>query len=318
MERENREMISTSEAAEILEVKPSTIHKYVKEGKLKPVYEDSWHIDTHKLFFKEDIESLKNKLAKPGITTGEAAELLGVHPTTVSLYINQGELKAEKKKYRGREIYFISPEELERFKSEYVEIKKRDRKGFYDKETGYAWYQTFLDRDGNADNRIIVDEDDQAFLATGNGEIIPYNEIEKKGFEPVNPIEDIPYISKRGFAKFIFDENALFYHAIELFYKYLGPKNMKVNKYQGKVIVEVKPILIPEIPPEDVFEEIYGAVNQGDVIKRFDGIYIHSDLEILSVAAPSILKQKIKEEADTRRITIEELVTEILMKHYNL
>lgn len=319
MERENNKMISTSEAAEMLKVKPSTIHRYVKEGKLKPVYEENWQIDTTKMFFKKDIESLKDELAKPGITTGEAAELLGVHPTTITLYINQGELKAEKMKYRGREIYFISPTELERFKSEYIETKKRERKEYYDKDTGYAWFQSFIDRDGNTNNRILLDDESKPYLSTADGRQISYNEIEKKGYEPIYPITDIPYKSKRGFAKFIFEENEQFYKIIELFYKYLGPKNMKVNlNNQGNIIVEVKPVLIPEILPEEIVEGIFCSVNQGDVIKRFDGIYIHSDLEILSVAAPSELKQKIKEDADSRKMNIEDLVIEILNNHYEI
>lgn len=93
---------------------------------------------------------------------------------------------------------------------------------------------------------------------------------------------------------------------------------MKVNINKGNIIVEVKPILIPEIPSEEIFEEIYGSLNQGDVNKRLDGIYIDSDLELLTVAAPSILKQKIKEDADSKKMNIEDLVIEILNKHYNL
>lgn len=73
--RENqKEMVTTKEAATILNVKPSTIHKYVREGKIKPVYEENWQIDATKLFYLEDVERLKNKNKKPGITTGEAAE----------------------------------------------------------------------------------------------------------------------------------------------------------------------------------------------------------------------------------------------------
>lgn len=61
MEQEvQRKIIKTSEAAEILQVKVSTVHKYVKEGKLKPVYEDDWQIDTTKLFYEDDILDLKS------------------------------------------------------------------------------------------------------------------------------------------------------------------------------------------------------------------------------------------------------------------
>lgn len=319
MERENQIMITTSEAAELLSVKPSTIHQYVKAGKIKPVYEENWQIDATKLFYKNDIELLKKQLEKPGITTGEAAELLGVHPTTVSLYINQGELHAEKKKYRGRNIFFISPKEIERFKSEYINVKKRERKEYYDKETGYAWFQSFKDRKGNANNRILVDEDGQPFLLTSEGEKILYAEIDKKGYKPVNPIKDIPYKNKRGFAKFRFSETEAFYQIVELFYKYLGPKNTKILLDDNREIeVMVRPVLIEEIINEDVYKVLKEALIEGEVTKRIDAIYIDSDVEILAIAAPSNLKQKIKADAEEQNLTMEELVIRILNQYYSI
>lgn len=42
-------IISTKEAAAELDVKINTINKYVKEGKLKPVYKENWSIDTTKI-----------------------------------------------------------------------------------------------------------------------------------------------------------------------------------------------------------------------------------------------------------------------------
>ncbi|RHW36061.1 helix-turn-helix domain-containing protein [Neobacillus notoginsengisoli] len=318
MEKETDKIISTNDAAELLNVKPSTIHRYVKQGKLKPVYEENWHIDTTKLFYKEDILSLKKQLTKPGITTGEAAELLGVHLTTIALYIKQGDLKAEKKLYRGREINFISPEELERFKSEHIESRKKRRKEFYDKETGFAWFQSFKDRKGNTNNRILLDDNEQPYLATGDGKRIALNQIHKKGYKPVTPILDKPYKTKRGFAKFSFKEDELFYQVIEFFYKHLGPKNMKVKKKQGNILVDVKPDFIPEILDEKIYNFLSESITSGEAIKRLDGILINSNLEIISVAAPSELKQRIKDEAEERRISMEDLVIEILNNYYDL
>ncbi|MDE3841068.1 hypothetical protein C0966_17545 (plasmid) [Bacillus methanolicus] len=315
MDREDKEILTTKEAACELDVKPSTIHKYVKEGKIKPVYDDSWHIDGTYLFYTKDVLMLKKELVKPGITTGEAAEMLGLHHTTISQYIQKGLLRAEKKPYRGRDIYFIEPEEIERFKSNYESKKKRKRKEFYNKETGFAWFQSFIDPQGNKNNRILLGEDGEPFLRTYDNRQIPVEFIKLEGFQPINPIPDIDYIHKRGYAKFRFTENDTFYQIIELFYQNLGPKNMKLTIAEDlSIIVEVKPILIKD--NYNVFEELEKSLVEGSVTQRLDGIYIDSDLEIITIAAPSQLKKLIKEDADKLNINMEDLVLKILKEKY--
>jgi len=315
MEKENRKMIKTSEAAELLNVKPSTIHKYVKEEKLKPVYETNWHIDATKLFYLDEVEALKEKLMKPGITTGEAASLLGLHPTTVNLYIQRNELKAEKKEYKGRPVYFIEPEELERFKSAYEETKKREKRGFYDKETGYAWFQLFEGPEGDS-GRILLNDSGQPYFFSLEGNIA-YEEIKKNGYTPAYQINDKKYISRKGFARFGFPESGQAYGIMDLFYKVLGPKNMKVTLTEERIIdVEVKPILIEETISELECEYLETHLQQGDITKRLEGIFIDSELEVLSVPIPSELKLKIRKESKEKNITIEELVVKILKEKY--
>ncbi|UQX57116.1 helix-turn-helix domain-containing protein (plasmid) [Cytobacillus pseudoceanisediminis] len=313
-----REMITTNEAAEILKVKPSTIHKYVKQGELKPVYEDNWHIDNTKLFYNEDVEELKKKKGKPGITTGEASKLLGLHTATIFQYIQQGLLAAEKKLYKGREFYFITPEELERFKSFYEEQKRNEGKDFYDKDTNYAWYQEFLSPEGKDSNFLLLNEELQPYLHSQNGEQIPYEEIEKAGYKPVKKIPDIGYKTQKGFAKFQFTESPEFYRTMGIFYSILGPKNIKVFiDKENKITVEVKPILIKEDIPGYIFSLLEESIIEGDITKRLEGLFIDSDLEVLAIAIPSKLKRKIKEEAAISKYTIEELVISILNEKYD-
>ncbi len=312
-----REMITTNEAAEILNVKPSTIHKYVKQGELKPVYEDNWHIDNTKLFYKEDVEELKQKKGKPGITTGEASKLLGLHTATIFQYIQQGLLAAEKKLYKGREFYFIAPEELERFKSFYEEQKRNEGKDFYDKDKNYAWYQEFLSPEGKDSNFLLLNEELQPYLQSQNGEKIPYEEIEKAGYKPVKKIPDIGYKTQKGFAKFQFTESQEFYRTMGLFYSTLGPKNIKVFlDKENKITVEVKPILIKDDIPGYIFSLLEESLIEGDISKRLEGVFIDSDLEVLAIAIPSELKRKIKGDAVRTKKTIEELVISILRDKY--
>lgn len=311
-------MLTTKEAAELLEVKPSTIHKYVREKKLNPVYDSNWQIDATKLFFREDIEGIKKELIKPGITTGEAAELLGLHVATISQYIQKGILKAEKKPYRGRDIYFITPEAIETFKSNYELSRKKEQKEFFDKETGFAWFQSFKDKKGNNGHRILLDESSEPYLYTTDGRKIVLNRIELEGYVPISPISDIDYIHKRGYAKFKFKESNTFYYIVELFYKYLGPKSIKIIiNEENSVHVEVKPILINEMLNEEVIQELNECVIEGSIIQRLDGIYIDSDLESITVAIPSELKALIKTQAEISNQTMEEVVLQLLKEKFH-
>ncbi|WP_246370084.1 hypothetical protein [Mesobacillus zeae] len=203
-------------------------------------------------------------------------------------------------------------------KNELTKSKKRLRKNFYDKDTGYAWFQSFIDKEGNNNNRIIVDELGQPYLQTHNGNRIPYREIEKQGYKPTFPIPNIEYKNKKGIAKFRFQKSEFYYRVIELFYNHVGPKNMNVI-IQGnhEILVEVKPSLIKEILSEESLEQLKGTLIEGSISKRLDGFYIDSGLEILSIGVPAKLKNRIKVEAKKQKVNIEDVVVSILTTYYN-
>jgi DNA-binding transcriptional MerR regulator len=312
-----RETMSTSKAAAYLGVTPGSIHRYVSEGKLKPVYDEDWQIDNTKLFYKDDIEELKEQQKKPGFTTGEASKLLGIHLSSVKSYIQQDILKAEKKTYKGREMFFISPEDLELFKAYYVENFKKEKKEFYDKDTNFAWFQSFKDPLGNIRNRLLVDDEGQAFLQTYDNQRIPYNEIVSKGYKPVKPIEDKGYFSKKGYAVFRFMESSVFYELIEIFYEIMGVKNIKISILPNRLFeVEVKPLLISKELSTEQKVLLSNSIYSGKIIERLDGIYINSDLEILQIGVPSKIKNIIKDEADKLGTSMEEIVIKLLEKTY--
>jgi predicted XRE-type DNA-binding protein len=113
----------------------------VKEKKLRPVYEDKWQIESTLLFRKEDVLKLQKQLEKPGYITAEVAEILEIHPTTLSSYIKKRLLKAEKDFHigLGKDVYFIK-EELERFQREYQTNNKS--KQFFIQNGNYYLFQS--------------------------------------------------------------------------------------------------------------------------------------------------------------------------------
>ena len=159
----------------------------------------------------------------------------------------------------------------------------------------------------------------QPYLQSQNGEQIPYEEIAKTGYKPVKKIQDIGYKTQKGFAKFQFIESQEFYRAMGLFYSNLGPKNIKVYlKNEDKITVEVKPILIKEHIPDKLLTMLEESLIEGDITNRLEGIYIDSDLEVLSIAVPSKIKKKIRKEAEKLNITMEEIVITILRDKYDI
>lgn len=311
-----REIVTTEVAAKMLNVKKTTILKYVKDGELSPVYKNHY-IDKTKLFYKDDIEELQKQLAKPGLTTSEAGKMLGVHSGTILQYIQQGQLKAERKEYRGKVFNFISFEELERFKSAYEMMKKSEGKDFYDKKTKYAWFQEFKDKNGNTNHFLLLDDNALPYLQNSEGEHIAYNDIQKSGYEPFRAVPNPGYINKKGYAKFEFTVSETFCRIMNRLYHYLGPKNIKVFlESEQSVVVEVKPILIKEELSSEEFQLLDAAVIDGSITKRLDGFYIDSDLEIIQVAVPSRIKEMVKLEAERENLTMEELVLKILKEKY--
>ncbi|MDE5055357.1 helix-turn-helix domain-containing protein [Niallia taxi] len=312
--------LTTKEAAELLNVKTTTIHKYVKEHKLTPSNEASWHIDNRKYFYEADILRLKKEIEKPGYTTGDIAKILNLHTVTVSQYVNKGLLKAEKHIYRGRELNFISKEEFELFSKEYYGKKRAEKKDFYDKDTGTAWFQTFTNE--NDDEGRILIEDHSPVLVTNSGLRIPISEIKSNGFKPRTEILDHGYISKKGYAKFMFlyEENINYplYDFIEICYKHLGPKNIKLGIEESTLILEIKPYLFPDdLLKEEILELLKSNLEDGSIIPSRKGIFIDSDYELLTFAASSSIKRRVKQAADEQNITMEEFLAEIVINYFN-
>ncbi|MEY8742797.1 helix-turn-helix domain-containing protein [Bacillales bacterium AN1005] len=311
--------ITSREAAELLNVKITTIQKYVREKRLVPSNEASWHIDNKKYFYEDEVLQLKKELAKPGYTTGEIAKMLKLHPVTVSQYVSKGVLKAEKHIYRGRELSFISPEEYERFSNEYLEKKRAEKKEFYDKDLGIAWFQSFTNSNGVI-GRILL-EDNTPILITSRGSKIDITEIESNGFSPRTNIVDHGYSSKKGYARFEFpyeeDIESSIYDFIEICYNQLGPKNLRLGLEDSNIIFEIKPYLFSN---EVLTKEIYNLLNihieEGSLTQTRKGLFIDSDYEILTFTLPSLLKQKVKQAAEENNISMEEYLHKIVTCYF--
>lgn len=317
------DFVTTKEAAGILSVSTVTIHKYVKEGILTPLDEDKWQIDRTKMFKKEDVVYLKKKLQKPGYTTGEVAAMLKIHPSSVGHFIKTGELIAEKKTYKQREMYFISEAEYQRFQKSYMKQKKQKGKDFYNRQKGFGLFQPFRSRNSGEFGRIISLDGENGTILTNYDRSIPINKIEEEGFEKILQIKDLPYINKRGYAHFTFkmphDLNSSVFKIIDMFYQTLSPRNMKMNYENDEINIEVKSVFLP-INIDLYKNEIAlmeQSIREGSIQRRHNGIFISSEKEYLQVGLPLSLKKKIKDDASLRKISMEQVVLDIVERHYS-
>lgn len=311
-------LLTTKEVAEHLNLSVQTIYKYIREKRLIPVYEDSWQIDETHLFKKEDVEALKEALKKPGFTTGEVAKQLQVHPTTVTSYIKRGELIAEKKPYKGRELYFITEEALERFKAKHPLQKKREQKGFYSKKLNLYLYQKVFHQHNREMGRIMKLNGDEGKVWTEQGEIFPLKELDERGFT-THAYKDRPYITKRGYVTFYFKKPshiaAPVFNIIELFYDKLSYRNMKLTEKEDFIKLEVKPCLLENVHEATHAYEIQllkDHINNGSIEMRHNGLLIENHLESLTVHLSREKKNKLKLLAQEHHLTLEQFILKII------
>ena len=101
---EEEELLTVKQAAERLQVSPSTIYYLVKRGRLK-------HYPLGRLrFTRTDIEQLMAE-EKGYLTVKEVAEWLRVTPSTVHKMVKQGRLKVyrgwKRQRFKRKDIYAL-------------------------------------------------------------------------------------------------------------------------------------------------------------------------------------------------------------------
>ncbi|WP_142385647.1 helix-turn-helix domain-containing protein [Metabacillus schmidteae] len=318
--------VSTSDAAKILGVSTQTIYKYEKENKLTSLYDHKWRMRKTKLFKLDEVEQLKKEFNKPGLTTGEAAERVGVTSATILTYIKEGKIPATIERYKGKDLYFITEEDIEDFissKEFQSQERKKERKQFYDKDTGHILFQSFTFNDGQF-GRILELKGEYSKVVTKDGEAFTLREAIELGATPNYKIDEKPYSTKRGYAKFRFIKphsvQSDIYEIIENFYKYAGPQNIRLTLEDEYIQMEVKPVALPFSPQshQSVINLIDHYLIEGKILSDIDSIFIESDLEPFIIHIPSELKEFIRKEASSRKVSMEELAIEVFREYWKL
>ncbi|QAS54750.1 helix-turn-helix domain-containing protein [Halobacillus litoralis] len=304
-------LLTTKEVANKLGVVKATVYKYIKEKKIKPVYEDNWRIDTTLLFREEEVDQLIDKNKKPGLTTGDVAKKLNIHQTTVTKYISEGKLRATKKKYKGREVYFIEEEDFISF-SENNTFERYKSKDFHTPDGQFHLFQSFRNNLDVMARIMAINKEGKALTSEGNE--LKLQDLSRNGFESKYEVSKKDHLTKRGYAAFRFpkphDLDSSIYRLIERFYQTIGPKNMRLS-VNDFINLEVKPTLLIDVT-EDELKILQSNIIEGNISTRHNGIYIDSDLESHLVHLPKNIKEDLRKEAAVKNMTLEEYTLQII------
>ncbi|MGG3806413.1 helix-turn-helix domain-containing protein [Metabacillus fastidiosus] len=317
------EYMTTDEVALFLNRSKGTIYNYVKEKLLTPVADHpKWKMRKTTLFKKTEVEQFREKITKPGITTLEAAKELGIEYTALMPFIYNGTLQADRKIFQGKERHFIEKEELSKFKNSevfrnFLEKKKKNKRVTQD---GWILFQSLINLESNVMARIMELNENQSLVITEDDEQFPIEEIVQRGFMAQHPITDMPYITRKGYAKFKFFKpyniHSDIFQVIDYLYQVITHKNIKVVVEHGFIYLDIKPVFLEDMS-HDFFSILNSGLYEGKVEQQPSGVSIDSDLEPLYLNVPSHLKQLIKEKAKKENKTIEELSIQALIKGLN-
>ncbi|MBE5107480.1 helix-turn-helix domain-containing protein [Bacillus thuringiensis] len=292
--------VTTKEAADLLGVTVQTILKKEKDGLIECVYKDNWKQFGSKIFYLEDIESLKNKNEVKGLSTKEVAEILNVAPSTIFTYIKSGKLPATMVEKRGKQVYLIDEEELEIFMLDYEKTKTKERKTFITKiqDEDICLYQLLKHLHTGKTARVIEINGTDGKVLTEDEEIFPLSTYKEHNYS-FEPFQKQAVITKRGYLSFSFKKPQLFnsitYNLINLFYKELGVTNMRLNITSDSIKLEIKPFVL-QVDPLQFQEEIkylHSHMKSGTILPHVEGIYFKSNVEPLTFHADHEFKQKV-------------------------
>jgi excisionase family DNA binding protein len=112
------QLYRVSEVAEMLDVHPNTVRKWVKARILQPVRLPGSH---YSRFTAQEISRLRDEMGFPGdvarlYRVGEVAKMFGVHPNTVRRWVREDILQAIKLPESNYNRF--APQELNRLRRE--------------------------------------------------------------------------------------------------------------------------------------------------------------------------------------------------------
>ncbi|MGU3443501.1 helix-turn-helix domain-containing protein [Bacillus cereus] len=315
MQFDKREKLNTKQAAKQLNIAESTLHKYVKEGLIKPVYDD-WKQDGSRLFYVDDIERLAEAIKIPkGITISELAKKIGKTKTYIQKQIKLGDLSAEKIVYRGKQTFLIDSAEAKKF-IEKVSVGSSLRHFINIDGKDYFLYQLLENRVTNNTARIIDIEIGK--VLTDCNEVKDLEAILNEGYYPKVYIEKGRGFTTKKVVTFTFPFPQNFddkiYNIIDWLYAHINGSNITINIKEEKILFTIKPIII-STKINNCQEEINFMkkfITEGSISVRDEKIILSSEWDGISFYLRHFEKENLKKNARKKGISMEQLCEDLI------
>ncbi|WP_410976709.1 helix-turn-helix domain-containing protein [Bacillus cereus] len=320
MQFDKREKRNTKEAAKQLNIAESTLHKYVKDGLIKPVYDD-WKQDGSRLFYVDDIERLAESIKKPkGITIFELAKKIGKTKTYILKHIKLGNLSAEKIVYRGKETFLIDSAEAKKF-IEKENLESSTRHFINIDGNDYFLYQLLENSVTNKTARIIDIEIGK--VLTDCNEVKELASSLNEGYSPNLYIEKGRGFTTKKVVKFSFPLPSkfddIFYTIIDWLYAHIKGNEMTVTRNKESILVTVKPVVIPTRTSNNL-EEIgflTEHIIEGSLAIREGKVILSSEWDSVTYYLRNDEKKQLKNIAQKQGISMEQLCENLIRDSLN-
>ncbi|MFB5663686.1 helix-turn-helix domain-containing protein [Alteribacillus sp. HJP-4] len=308
----------SKDLAKLLEVSEATIYKYIKDGKVIPYNKETWNIDGEYRFSEEEaLKGLEAQEEKPGMTTKDIAEQLGITAYTVSRHIKSGKLPAEKIMYKGLERYFVTEEDFHTYASSIQETKQEK---VYNKDLEFYLFEPLYNHQGELVARVLNAE--EPVIQSKSGKELSVEEALplQRSDEKINVMKG-KIVRKPGYAVFSFPKSDNIFSSTYQFMHYLIShvhiNNVIVKQEDSMITFMVRSFDVPFPEEESIqIEEMMKYLVKGTWIQRPNSFYIDSETEVVQANIHSDTKGKLKREAIAEGLSMNDYVGKLLNHLY--
>ncbi|SDC60503.1 DNA binding domain-containing protein, excisionase family [Pelagirhabdus alkalitolerans] len=316
----NQKYITAQEAGKLLNINAKTVLSYGRSGKLTRVKDyKAFPIRQHALFYREEVEALRNQRQIKGYTVSEAAKQLNISRGMVHHFIREGQLKASKDSSSGRERYIIDKEHLNEFDENYTKTSPRTTNYYYDSKEGAYLYQPYIQTGSQLIARIM-DISDTISLVDQNSESFTLEEAKRKNYKTLQPLVDKKIIQSAGKLSFSFpipkEIDHEIYDLIDWLMKHLGYRNLHLSQDETSIHLKIQETVIETNNHSHFSHLLSKYCVSGDVISMDDGIRLKSNFYTITTQVDYELKKWIEDQSKQKNMTQKEFISSVLKQTF--
>ncbi|MDA2639264.1 DNA-binding protein [Bacillus cereus] len=311
MEQE-QSILNTTEVKQYLGISHFILNNLLKQKHLIPINQETWRLDGSFLFKKEEVEEIKQKRERNGLTLYQASRTYGIGMYQLEKWIEEGTLAVVIQEHRNRPTAFVKEEDVLPLIEQVVQTNTRYS---YSQKHHIALFQQFVN--GNTIARIMsIPKRGAIVLQDEFGQEFTLTEARQRGYVPGYTLPETPRSHHQRFVTFrIPKSDALRSHSfqvIDRMLQYISPRNLKISEKDGFWYVDVRQSLftLPMGMQEEWVETVTPYIIEGKIIKRVNhSVYLDSQSVTKSITLSHTDYQAIQNIVEETSSTLEAFLT---------